>query len=151
MKLSHLAGDSTTRLVPLSSYAVYVLPLHLTILKKDGLQSVDMEKVIFTWFHPQSSVKQASPKRFELRESISTGTGMTATAYFTEDNTQLIGELSSHSSAAGFEFVGLASPVDVTAEGWKSTKCEHTYKAGRQSFMVLCNNLLGGVRVKVTL
>lgn len=152
--LVHNSGDVKVRVVPLDSYAVYVregafMPLYETSVDQTGIEKVNSERLVFTWFHPEAShATEAAPKIFDMRESISTGKGIHAAGYFTADNV-LVATLSAHSGAAGFEFVGVEKPSAVDIDAWKTSLCIHAYRPLTKSLVVSCDNIQGGLRVQV--
>jgi alpha-glucosidase (family GH31 glycosyl hydrolase) len=154
MQLAHKSGEDTEREVPLHSYAVYVregamLPLYDYSLNSQRIDKIDMNRVVFTWFHPVAAQATISkPKEFNMRESVTTGSGMRAEGYVNDDGSIVV-ELSAHNNAAGIELIGMNEPTDVTLESWETSRCIHFYQPLVKNLKVSCSNLKGGLRVKV--
>eukprot|EP01033_Poteriospumella_lacustris_P018319 gene18319-13165_t len=152
---THKSGDKKFREVPLNSYAVYVregalMPLYAASVDPNGVDRVDLNRVMFTWFHPAASkATESNRKRFDMRESISTGEGLRAEGYYTADGV-LVGEVSARDIAGGFEFVGVEKPSNVEIEAWEGSPCVDLYNPVTKTLQVSCRNLRGGMRVKVT-
>ncbi len=158
MRRSYKSGDKSLRVVAYDSYPVYVregafLPLHdhSVSVKDKTIENVDDNRVTFTWFHPQTSSTKASPALFQMRESITTGTGIQGKAYFTSE-TDFVAEISSHSGTltGGFAFVGINKPTDVQIEAATANRCSQVYQPLQNTLRVNCASLVGGVRVTVT-
>lgn len=140
---------------PYDSYAVYVregafIPLHdhsIDAMDKT-VNAVDDNKVTFTWFHPEPSVTKAAPAIFQMRESVTTGTGIQAKAFFTSES-DFLAEVSSHSGAGGLAFVGIDKPADVQIEALSTARCQQLYQPLQNTLRVTCASLTGGIRVTV--
>ncbi len=169
-KKQHAAGTSATVVVPIETFPVYVrkgafIPLHpvravrtvdtemaaevteeTQLLSQDA--SVDLERVLFTWFAPSAAQDADHPVSFALRESISEGTGMVAKASFTTSDT-LVATISAHrgSLGAGVSLVGVTEPAEVTVEAWPDSRCVHTYTQHTSTFTVSCASVAGGLKV----
>jgi hypothetical protein len=170
-KRSHKAGETKSVAVTIDNYPVYVrkgafIPLHPlkyahTEDRNKGLSeealmldydtSVTMDRVLFTWFAPSPANDATHPVTFSLRESISEGTGMVATAAFSSANT-LSAQISAHTGAlgAGFAFVGVTEPAQVTVDAWPNARCLHEYAKSSSTLTVSCDSVVGGVKVTAT-
>ncbi len=149
---AHKSGDKQVRVVPFDSYAVYVregafIPLHDTKNEDSDVESVNLDRYTFTWFHPQTSASQANPARYDMRESMSTGTGMTAKAYFSSSDS-ILAEISSHPGSVALDLVGVEKPSDVKITAFKTAGCHHSYDVLGKRARVQCKNNLGGVRIE---
>ena len=168
---AHAAGETIVRVVPISSFPVYVrkgafIPLHPVTLLSGGVatpasteeqlldatSSVATDRVLFTWFAPSTAVDAAHPVQFALRESITEGTGMVATAAFSATNT-ITATISAHtqgSMGGGFSFVGVSKPSDVAVEAWPDSRCAHEYADHTSTLTVSCASLAGGLKVTLS-
>lgn len=173
-KKQHAAGTSATVVVPIETFPVYVrkgafIPLHpvravrtadegaaveqtLTeeaLLSKDT--SVDLDRVLFTWFAPSTAQDADHPVSFALRESISEGTGMVAKASFTTADT-LVATISAHRGAlgAGVSLIGVTEPSAVNVEAWADSRCVHSYTQHTSTFTVSCASVAGGLKVTLS-
>ena len=109
--------------------------------------------LLFTWFDPSSTaVDAAHPVQFALRESVTEGSGMVATAFFSAADT-ITAQLSARSSAstmgAGFQIVGVTQPTAVTVDAWPGSRCTHEYAAHTSTVTVSCASVAGGLKVTV--
>jgi alpha-glucosidase (family GH31 glycosyl hydrolase) len=150
LKRAHKSGDRAARAVPLDSFPVYVrqgaiLPLHNVNTKT---QQPDLNKVTFTWFGPQATSTKTNPATFSMRESMTTGTGMTATAYFADAENMVV-EISAHPGPVGFDVIGVSEPSTVDIQSWKGAECTQHYFSKEQKLSVDCGINLGGLRIKV--
>lgn len=157
-KKAHAAGETTVSVVPITSFPVYVrkgafIPLHpLNYARQDlsvedllleSSTHVGMDTVHFTWFAPGPG--QAA--EYVLRESVSEGTGMVADASFIDGI--INAEISAHAGSlgAGFAFVGVSKPTEVTVKAWPNSHCVHEYAEHTSTFTVSCASVAGGLRI----
>jgi len=168
-KKSHKAGTSAMLHVPIDTFPVFVrknafIPLHpLSFahidthkavddekLLLDASTSVDMERVVFTWFGPSAANDASHPVVYKLRESISEGTGMVATASLTGDT--LVATVSAHKGAlgAGVSIVGVSEPTSVVVDAWAGARCVHAYTTQTSTFTVSCASVAGGLKVTLS-
>ena len=160
---SHKAGDSQLTYVPIESFPVFVrkgafLPLHplgFALSQEVSTEEtqlllptteVDMSRVHFTWFAPAAGASV----QYTLRESVSEGNGMVATASF--DGSTITAQVSAHTGelGAGFEFIGVSEPSDVQVSYWPNSRCVHKYALHKQTLTVSCAKVAGGLKVTVT-
>jgi alpha-glucosidase (family GH31 glycosyl hydrolase) len=152
MKKAHKSGEKAIRFVELDEYAVYVkegslLPLHDTNKEDSETELVNMDRYTFTWFHPQTSATKESPAIYEMRESMTTGTGIRATTYFTS-STSILSEITDHPGSVAFDLVGVEKPEDVQIEAFHTAGCRHSYDFMTKRARVQCKNNIGGVRIQ---
>lgn len=168
------AGESTRVVVPLDSYPVYVrknafIPLHpwvfTTSTDSPVTSTVLTNEVHFTWFAPTvPSVLNFPDVEFDLRESVTDGSGMTAKAGFISTDTIVV-EVSAHDPVSdistgfgskslikggGVSLVGVSEPNgEVTVEAWSGSECTYDYAKHSSTFTVSCGSLSGGLKVTV--
>jgi alpha-glucosidase (family GH31 glycosyl hydrolase) len=154
MRRSYKSGDKHIRNVPFDSYAVYVregsfLPLHDSAVEDSETPLVNMDRYTFTWFHPSKTATATNPAQIEMRESMTTGTGITTKAYFTGEDS-IYAEITSHPGAVALELVGVTRPEDVKVESFITAGCRKSYDIKRQSARVQCTDGIGGMRIQFT-
>ena len=151
---SFKSGDKRIRNVDFDSYAVYVregafIPLHDTNAQDPDTPLVNMNRVTFTWFHPQKTATAANPAVYDMRESMTTGTGMRATAYFTSEDS-VYAEISSHPGGVALDLVGVQKPDDVKIEAFLTAGCRKSYNTKTQTARVQCRDNVGGVKIQIS-
>jgi hypothetical protein len=167
-KKAHKAGESKTLVVPIDSFPVFVrkgafIPLHPTSFAptEEALTEAQslllptthtaMDRVHFTWFAPTAPANgSATTVQYALRESVSEGAGMVATASFAGDS--ITAQISAHTGklGAGFEFIGISEPSDVQVVYWPNSRCTHQYESYRSTLVVSCAQVAGGLKVTVS-
>jgi hypothetical protein len=157
---AHKAGETKTSIVSIESFPVYVrkgafIPLHpmthaptaaeLADPTLDASSHAQMDRVHFTWFAPSAGTVQ-----YALRESVSEGTGMVASASLSGDT--ITATVSAHTGAlgAGFDFVGVTEPADVQLTYWPNSRCTHSYAERTKTLSVSCAQVAGGLKVTIT-
>jgi hypothetical protein len=176
-KKAHAAGETVTSVLPIWSYPVYVrkgafIPLHPVSYAPEGAPGpgpvqvseeshlleasamVQSEKVHFTWFAPSTASDASRPVQYALRESVVDGPGVVASAWFATPDT-ITAQISARvdaptDMAAGFAFVGVSKPSDVSIDAWTNARCLHEYVDHTSTLTVSCANIEGGVRVTAT-
>lgn len=169
-KKAHKAGEAKTLVVPIESFPVYVrkgafIPLHPLVraptedataepvdVTLDPTSHAQMDRVHFTWFAPTpgADASTANSVQYALRESVSEGAGMVATASFKGDT--ITATVSAHTGAvgAGFDFVGISEPSEVQVGYWPGSRCTHHYTERTQTLTVSCAQVPGGLQVTVS-
>lgn len=138
-------GSKSIVKVPLSSYPVYVRCGALIPLSEEGNDDI----VLFTWFGPSPRNDESRPVSMDMRQSITDGTGISASFHFVESDS-IQGRVSSHRGAGGVHFVGIAKPMDVTIDALPTAVCRSVYDPMKSSLKVTCADMAGGISVKVT-
>ena len=167
---SHAVGEYATRVVPISTYPVYVrkgafIPLHAmnavtsgqykTVEDQllDATSSVALDRLLFTWFGPSTAADASHPVQFSLRESVSEGNGMVASAHFSTSNTieaQISARTGKTAMGAGIQLVGVTEPSAVNIEAWPGSRCVHEYAQRTATLTVSCASVAGGLKVTVS-
>lgn len=132
--------------VPLDSYPVYVRRDAFLCLEstRDAPRSAG-GKPVFTWFGPSAQNTVDAPKIAVMRESASTGPGMSAVGYYTDDTTLEV-KLSARSGPVALELVGVMAPASVTFDHDERSLCESAYDRIKTTLLVSCSdNSLGTV------
>eukprot|EP01007_Sphenomonas_quadrangularis_P001233 NODE_2147_length_667_cov_79.498382_g1811_i0.p1 GENE.NODE_2147_length_667_cov_79.498382_g1811_i0~~NODE_2147_length_667_cov_79.498382_g1811_i0.p1 ORF type:complete len:169 (+),score=40.82 NODE_2147_length_667_cov_79.498382_g1811_i0:62-508(+) len=137
----------------LGDYPVYVRAGALIPLVKDTKvsniipDSAD-RKTMFTWFAPTAAADVNNKATFELRQSVTEGTGITATAYFSSATT-IEATISATKSATGFEIVGINEPSNVDLDSWLLSGCAYVYVDHIKTLSVSCLHTDGGVAIHI--
>jgi alpha-glucosidase (family GH31 glycosyl hydrolase) len=150
----HVSGDDISAIIPLKNYSVFVrqgalLPIVKQAYPSDDFTDLTNKLILFTWFGPSNSATANTKVSYEMRESITTGTGIVATAYFSTASS-IEAQISAHDTVvAGFEIVGITKPSVVTVKAWSSSLCTDNYNEATTTLTVECQSIAGGVLIYI--
>jgi hypothetical protein len=118
------------------------------------------QRAYFTWYGPAFGTANASsPATYNMRESVTEGSGVAVSAYFSTESSVEV-SISAHKKSifqpelsvdhgVGFEIVGVHKPSAVVIEAWKNSLCSHVYVDAVKTLTVTCVHNEGGVKIHI--